>query len=159
VGLTQVVTLDTTLGVGGLQDAVTVIADAPLLAVATAEVGTTMKNSVVTDLPLSVSGGRSLENFAYASPPAWRGQLDVADCRRAALHQGGRARRHVRVIQIGGHIGESSPPMESVEEFKVLTSGIAAEYGRTGGASSTSPSSRAPTHFGAPPMGTSGTRR
>ena len=37
------------------------------------------------------------------------------------------------VIQIGGHIGETSPSMEAVEEFKVQTSGIPAEYGRTGG--------------------------
>ena len=36
-------------------------------------------------------------------------------------------------IQIQGHITESSPPMEAVEEFKVETSGMSAEYGRTGG--------------------------
>jgi len=36
-------------------------------------------------------------------------------------------------VQIGGHIGESSPTMEAVEEFKVETSGVRAEDGRTGG--------------------------
>ena len=134
VGLTQVVTLDTTLGVGGLQDAVTVTADAPVLSAATAEVGTTMKNSVVTDLPLSVSGGRSLENFAYALTPSVEGDNWTSRIAgglpftKEVVLDGTSA-----VIQIGGHIGESSPPMESVEEFKVLTSGIAAEYGRTGG--------------------------
>src|SRR5574340_836891 len=35
--------------------------------------------------------------------------------------------------QIQGHIGESSPTMEAVQEFKVQTSGMSAEYGRTSG--------------------------
>lgn len=134
VGLTQVVTLDSTLEVGGLKDAVTVTSDAPMLDVATAQVGTSMKSSVVTSLPLSVSGGRSLENFAYALTPSVEGDNWTSRIAgglpftKEVVLDGTSA-----VIQIGGHIGESSPPMESVEEFKVLTSGIAAEYGRTGG--------------------------
>jgi hypothetical protein len=134
VGLTQTVTLDAVLAVGGLQDAVTVTADAPLLSTTTPEVGTTMKNDVVTSLPLSVSGGRSLENFAYALTPSVEGDNWTSRIAgglpftKEVVLDGTSA-----VIQIGGHIGESSPPMESVEEFKVLTSGIAAEYGRTGG--------------------------
>ena len=36
-------------------------------------------------------------------------------------------------IYIGGQFGESSPSMEALEEFKVQTSGMSAEYGRTGG--------------------------
>jgi hypothetical protein len=35
------------------------------------------------------------------------------------------------VIQIGGWVGESSLPLEAVDEFKVQTSGISAEYERT----------------------------
>ena len=35
--------------------------------------------------------------------------------------------------QIQGHIGESSPTMEAVQEFSVQTSGMSAEYGRTSG--------------------------
>jgi hypothetical protein len=134
VGLTEIITVDSTLEVGGLKDVVTVVSDAPLLSVATAQVGTTMKNSVVTSLPLTVSGGRSLENFAYALTPSVEGDNWTSRIAgglpftKEVVLDGTSA-----VIQIGGHIGESSPPMESVEEFKVLTSGIAAEYGRTGG--------------------------
>ncbi len=134
VGLAETITLDSTLEVGGLQDTVTVTSDASLLSASTAQVGTTMKSSVVTSLPLTVSGGRSLENFAYALTPSVEGDNWTSRIAgglpfsKEVVLDGTSA-----VIQIGGHIGESSPPMESVEEFKVLTSGIAAEYGRTGG--------------------------
>jgi hypothetical protein len=134
VGLAEIITVDATLEIGGLQDAVTVTTDASLLSAATAQVGTAMKNSVVTDLPLTVSGGRSLENFAYALTPSVEGNNWTSRIAgglpfsKEVVLDGTSA-----VIQIGGHIGESSPPMESVEEFKVMTSGIAAEYGRTGG--------------------------
>jgi hypothetical protein len=134
VGLAEIITVDATLEVGGLQDTVTVTSDASLLSVSTAQVGTTMKNSVVTSLPLTVSGGRSLENFAYALTPSVEGDNWTSRIAgglpfsKEVVLDGTSA-----VIQIGGHIGESSPPMESVEEFKVMTSGIAAEYGRTGG--------------------------
>src|ERR1700693_2342968 len=36
-------------------------------------------------------------------------------------------------IYIGGHFGESTPSIEAFSEFKVQTSGLSAEYGRTGG--------------------------
>ena len=42
-----------TLQIGGLQDTVTVTSDAPLLSASSAQVGTAMKNSVVTSLPLT----------------------------------------------------------------------------------------------------------
>ena len=41
-------------------------------------------------------------------------------------------------IYISGHMGESSPSMEALEEFKVQTSGMSAEYTRTSGGFSTS---------------------
>jgi hypothetical protein len=134
VGLAETITLDSTLEVGGLQDTVTVTNDAPLLSASTAQVGTAMKNSVVTSLPLTVSGGRSLENFAYALTPSVEGDNWTSRIAgglpfsKEVVLDGTSA-----VIQIGGHIGESEPAVESVEEFKVMTSGIAAEYGRTGG--------------------------
>lgn len=134
VGLEQVVTLDTSLSVGGLEDLITVTADAAMVSVGRPEIGTSMKSSTVTDLPLTVSGGRSLENFAYALTPSvegdnWQSRIaGGAEFTKEVVLDGTSA-----VIQIGGHIGESSPPMESVEEFRVQTSGIAAEYGRTAG--------------------------
>jgi hypothetical protein len=134
VGVAQALNLDVTLTVGGLADTVTVTADASLLETGNAEIGTTMQSRIVTDLPLNISGGRALENFAYAVTPSvegdnWTSRIAGSPTFSKEVVIDGTS----AVIQIGGHIGESSPSMDAVEEFKVQTSGIPAEYGRTGG--------------------------
>jgi hypothetical protein len=134
VSLNASVVLDVQLGVGGLSDVMTVTADASLLRKSNAEVGTNMTSRIVTDLPLNISGGRALENFAYSITPSvegnnWESRIAGSPAFSKEVVIDGTS----AVIQIGGHIGESSPPMEAVEEFRVQTSGMAAEYGRTGG--------------------------
>jgi hypothetical protein len=132
--LGETVTLDYTLTVGGVAEAVTVTADTALLNKSNPEIGTSMASDLVTNLPLNFAGGRSLENFAYAIAPSvegnnWTSTINGgAPFTKEVVLDGTSA-----VIQIGGHIGESSPPMEAVEEFTVQTSGIPAEYGRTAG--------------------------
>ena len=138
VRLGSAITLDQTLEVGGIEDAVTVTADASLLQTGNAEIGTSLTSTVVKDLPLDVSGGRSILIFAYAVTPSVEGSqrnntwnshvAGGADFTNEVVLDGTSA-----VVQIGGWVGESSPPMEAVDEFKVQTSGIAAEYGRTAG--------------------------
>ncbi len=134
LGLGETITLDHTLTVGGLAEAVTVNADTALLNRSNPEIGTSMASDIVTNLPLNFAGGRSLENFAYAIAPSvegnnWTSHINGgADFTKEVVLDGTSA-----VIQIGGHIGESSPSMEAVEEFTVQTSGIPAEYGRTAG--------------------------
>ena len=134
--LGEAITLDHTLKVGSLADAVTVTADTSLLQTGNAEVGTTMTSEVVTDLPLNISGGRSILNFAYAVTPSVEGE-GKDNAWDSHVAGGLRFSNEVvldgtsAVIQIAGWVGESSPPMEAVEEFKVQTSGIPAEYGRT----------------------------
>ena len=85
-----------------------------------------------------MSGGRSKLAWAYAVTPSVEGEgkgnswnshvAGGADFTNEVVLDGTSA-----VIQIGGQVGESSPPMEAVDEFKVQTSGIPAEYGRTAG--------------------------
>jgi len=134
VGIAQVVRLDATLQVGALTESVTVTAEASILETSQTQVGSGMRSQVVTDLPLSISGGRSLESFAYAVVPTVEGDNWTSHIAgslaftKEVLIDGTSA-----VVQIGGHIGESSPTMEAVEEFKVETSGVRAEDGRTGG--------------------------
>jgi len=134
LALGETITLDHTLAVGGLAEAVTVSADTALLNRANPEIGTSMASDIVTNLPLNFAGGRSLENFAYAIAPSvegnnWTSHINGgADFTKEVVLDGTSA-----VIQIGGHIGESSPSMEAVEEFTVQTSGVPAEYGRTAG--------------------------
>jgi len=129
-----VAVLDAVMQPGKVSESITVTSEAPILETKNTEVGTYMKSQVVTNLPLSISGGRSLENFAYAITPAVEGNnwtswiAGGASFTKEVLIDGTSA-----VVQIGGHIGESSPAMEAVQEFKVETSGIRAEDGRSGG--------------------------
>lgn len=134
VSVQSAITVDATLSVGALNDTVKVTAGASALQFRSPEVGTTLNNTTVTNLPLNMTGGRSLENFAYAIVPSvegnnWESNIaGGAPFSKEVIFDGTSAS-----IQIQGHITESSPPMEAVEEFKVQTSGISAEYGRTGG--------------------------
>jgi hypothetical protein len=134
LGVDATLTIDATLQVGGVRDVVTVETDGRVVNSRSSATGTTLQQAVVSNLPLSVTGGRSIENFAYAIAPGVEGNnwssnvVGGAPFSKEVLIEGTSA-----TIQIQGHISESSPPMEAVQEFKVDTSGMAAEYGRTGG--------------------------
>lgn len=130
----QTLRLDVTLETGTVQESVTVTAEASLLKMDNAQVSTTIQSRVVTDLPLSFAGGRAIENFACALTPAVEGNnwtsyiAGTPAFSKEVLIDGMSA-----AAQIQGHVGESSPPMEAVQEFSVQTSGMSAEYGRTSG--------------------------
>jgi hypothetical protein len=153
------VVLDVQLGVGGLSDVMTVTADASLLRKANAEVGTNMTSRIVTNLPLNITGGRRSRTSPTHHAQRRRQQLGVEHRGRRAVSKEVVIDGTSAVIQIQGHISESSPPMEAVEEFKVQTSGIPAEYGRTGGGVFNFSLRRAPTSSGAAPTASSATRR
>jgi hypothetical protein len=126
--------LDATLRLGGVTDAITVTGERAPLDSRSAATGTTLQQDVVATLPLNITGGRSIENFAYAIAPGVEGNnwesniVGGAAFSKEVLLDGSSAS-----IQIQGHITESSPPMEAVQQFKVDTSALPAEYGRTGG--------------------------
>ena len=135
LGVAQTLRVEVKLETGSLQESVTVTADASLLTTDNAQVSTTIQSKVVTDLPLSFAGGRSVENFAYALTPAVEGNnwtsfiAGTPAFSKEVMIDGMSA-----TAQIQGHVGESSPNMEAVQEFNVQTSGLSAEYGRTSGA-------------------------
>ena len=133
MGVDTSLQLDVALQVDGVRDTFT----SPPSRCSTTQagtVGTTLQNEMVTHLPLNITSGRSIENFAYAIVPGVEGNnwtsniVGGAPFSKEVMLDGTSA-----TIQIQGHITESSPPMEAVQEFKVDTSGMAAEYGRTGG--------------------------
>ncbi len=127
--------LDAKLDTGAVQESVTVSADASMLSTESSQVSTTIQSRTVTDLPLSFAGGRAIENFAYALTPAvegnnWTSYIAGSPAFSKEVMIDGMS----ATAQIQGHIGESSPSMEAVQEFNVQTSGLSAEYGRTSGA-------------------------
>lgn len=130
----QVLRLDVTLQPGAVQEIITVTAETPLLKVDTAQVSTTIMSGAIKDLPLSFDGGRAIEAFAYALTPGVEGNnwtsyiAGGAAFSKEVLIDGVSA-----TSQIQGHVGETSPPVEAVQEFSVQTSGMSAEYGHTTG--------------------------
>ncbi len=134
LSVTDVLRVDARMEVGQTSESLTVTAEAPLLQTETPEVATLMGTKQVVDLPLGFSGGRYVENFAYKLTPGvggdnWTAHINGAPSFAKEVVLDGASAS----IYIAGHLGESSPSMEAVEEFKVQTSGMSAEYTRTAG--------------------------
>lgn len=130
----QVARIDVQLEVGPTAESVEVTAEAPLLQTESPEVGAVLDNRKVTDLPLSFSGGRSPEMFAYLLSPGvegdpWESRINGSyTFTKEVLLDGASTTTY-----LAGDFGQASPSLEALEEFKVQTSGMSAEYGRTGG--------------------------
>ncbi len=132
--IAQIARVDVMLEIGATTESVTVTGETPLLQTDSPEVGAALDNDRIVDLPLSFSGGRSPETFAYKLTPgvegnSWTSRINGSPAfSKEVLLDGASAS-----IYITGHFGESSVSLESLEEFKVQTSGMSAEFGRTAG--------------------------
>jgi hypothetical protein len=134
ISVAQTIYLNVTLETGQIDETITVTADSTLLKLGNPLLATLIQGETIRDLPLSFSGGRQIESFAYALTPAVEGDSWMS-------HIGGNPAFTKEVLidglsatsQIQGNALESSPTMESIQEFSVQTSGISAEYGHTSG--------------------------
>jgi Carboxypeptidase regulatory-like domain len=98
------------------------------------EVGTNMSAQEMTDLPLTVSGGRDITSFAFAVTPnvsgsEWSSNIAGSQAFTKSVMIDGTSTDSGMV----GHIGESEPSMDAVQESQVDTTGLRAEDGRSGG--------------------------
>lgn len=134
IGAAQVARIDVEMQVGAVNESVEVRDRAPVMQTETPEVNTVLDSRELTGFPLGFSGGRYAENFAYMLAPGvsgnnWESRINgSAAFSKAVVLDGSDA-----TIYIGGQFGESTPSLEAFAEFKVQTSGMSAEYGRTGG--------------------------
>jgi hypothetical protein len=134
LSVADVLRIDARLEVGQTTESLTVTAEAPILQTETPEVGTLMSTRQVVDLPLGFSGGRYAETFAYKLSPgvggdSWTSHINGAPSFSKEVVLDGASAS----IYISGSLAESSPSLEAVQEFKVQTSGMSAEYSRTSG--------------------------
>lgn len=132
--IAQVAEIDIVLAIGASTETATVTEDAPLLQTQTSSISTNLINDAVSELPLNVYGGRNLSLFMFAYVPGVEG-IDFNSHINGSLSQNKEVMIDgtSAVSQIGGYIGESSPPMEAVQEFQVTSAGLRAEDGRSGG--------------------------
>jgi hypothetical protein len=131
----QTTRLNVSLAIGGAVERVVVNAAALRLDTSDPMLATTLQSDVITDMPLTFgTEGRLVENFAFAVTPGVEGNPWTA-----YMGGGQTFSRDVLIdgvsttSQIQGEMMEQSPTMEAVQEFKVQTSGISAEYGRSSG--------------------------
>jgi hypothetical protein len=128
----HIVEVDAVLEVGHVTQTVKV-SGTPVLELQT-EVGTNMNAQEMTDLPLTVNGGRDITSFAFAITP------NVSGSEWSSNIAGSQAFTKTVMIDgtsvdsgIVGHVGESEPSMDAVQEAQVDTTGLRADDGRSGG--------------------------
>lgn len=133
VAVDQVLRLDFSLQVGAVTESVTVVDTPPVLNTESGARGDVTTNDELREMPLA---GRNFSDLAYLSG----GVLPKGEDGDGAFAING-ARADNTGFLIDGmnntqrrNTGSMvSPPLEGVQEFKMITSGFAAEYGRYAG--------------------------
>jgi carboxypeptidase family protein/TonB-dependent receptor-like protein len=136
----RTVTLDVTMDVGSLQESVNVTAESPLIDVTSKEVGGNISSHELTELP---SPTRNFISFigllpgvvANVDPTTFGGDnvsVNGQDARNNNYALDGGNNNDDFVGQRGGM--QARPPLETIQEFQVMTSQFDAEFGRTSGA-------------------------
>lgn len=134
----QVLTLTVPLELGMVSESVIVTADTPLLQADTADISTLVENKMIENMPLASrrigSLMRLMGNVTFVSEASWEGISNFAIA-------GGRGRQqqwqldggNLQGVMLVTGIVSVAPPVEAMEEFRVLTNGYPAEFGRTMG--------------------------
>jgi len=134
LGATEVRRVDVALEVGDVAESITVTGELPRLATDSPEVGTSIDTLQLKDLPLTFNAGREAEGFAYKLAPgvsgsSWATRINGStEFSKESLLDGASVTTY-----LSGHFGESSVSVEALQELKVQTSGISAEFGRAQG--------------------------
>jgi hypothetical protein len=131
---TDVLRVDAIMQLGSMVETIEVTAEAGRIQTDSPQVGTSLTNKGVADLPLNINGSRSPEAFAYSLTPgvigtSWIGHVNGSTTASKEVLLDGASVTTYRA----GNFSESSVSMESVEEFRVQTSGMSAEFGRMQG--------------------------
>ncbi|HEY3136508.1 MAG TPA: carboxypeptidase regulatory-like domain-containing protein [Blastocatellia bacterium] len=125
-------TVNVALRPGGLQEAVSVTAGAVQLERQTGSLGNVVGSLQITELPLL---GRNPYDLVTLAP----GVVDRGNSGTGPIINGGRSNTS-EVLLDGAEQRNSTtndlnytPPLETVQEFKVITNNMSAEFGRSGG--------------------------
>ncbi len=132
--------LDITLGVGVLEESITVTAESPLVDVTNKQIGANIGQAELNALPILNKNWM----FAVSLAPGIQIQSSTASFACESLIVGGGSNRSGNFSIDGGgnnddYLGSSCgsqvrPAIEAVQEFQVLTNQYDAEFGRTAGA-------------------------
>src|SRR5882762_3207441 len=146
VQVNTVSTLNFALTIGTVNETVTIVADAPSIQSESSDIGTVVGRKQIEDLPLSLAATgqshlRSVESFVFLAPgTAGPGTNDSSGIFESKLNGGQAFSTEVLLdgasivhAELGSTFDENAPSIEALNEFKVTTSTIPAEFGRTSG--------------------------
>src|SRR6266852_1912906 len=141
--------LDITLQTGSINETLTVLADAPALQTETSDIGTVVDKRQIQDLPLALNSTgqshlRSAESFVFLTPgtagPGTNSDSPSSGIFESKLSGGQNFSTEVILdgasivhAELGSTFDENAPSVEALSEFKVITSLLPAEFGRTTG--------------------------
>jgi hypothetical protein len=139
--------LDITLQPGAVTETLTVLADVPTLQTETSDIGTVVSERQIMELPLAVNATgqshlRSPETFVFLTPgTAGPGTADSGSGLFQSKLAGGQNFGNEVLLDgastaradSGSSFDQTAPSVEALQEFKVTTSTVPAEFGRTTG--------------------------
>ena len=141
VSIQQQAVVDFTLQPGVVAEQVVVTADAPLLQTTSGTVGDTLKSQAIENLPVNGRDYTVLARLTTGVVPPQPGAraplMFAANGVRPAQNNyllDGIDNNTSNVDFLSGVAYVVKPPIDAVDEIKILTSSFSAEYGRAGGA-------------------------
>jgi len=149
IQVNTVSSLDIALQVGQTADMVTVSADAPAIQTESSDIGTVVTTRQIEDLPIALNATgqsflRSAETFVFLTPgttgPGTNSDHASSGIFESKLSGGQNFATEVILDGVstqradsGSAFDQTAPSVEALNEFKVITSTIPAEFGRTTG--------------------------
>jgi hypothetical protein len=141
VGTQQFITLDITLGVGAIEESITVTGQSPIIDTSNASTGGVLDRQALEALPAPGRNafliGITIPTVVTAGDPQFNRQQDQSNASVVSLGGGGlRANNYILDgVPITELVGRAvlNPTIEAVEEVKVQVHTYDAEMGRTGG--------------------------
>jgi outer membrane receptor protein involved in Fe transport len=141
VSIQQEVKVDFTLQAGGVTEEVLVTGASPLLQTGSGTVGETLKSDTIENLPVNGRDYTVLARLTAGVVPPQQGAraelMFAANGVRPAQNNyllDGIDNNTSNVDFLSGVAYVVKPPIDAVDEIKILTSSFSAEYGRAGGA-------------------------
>lgn len=141
VGVGQTVPLVITLQPGSVHQTVTVTANSAAVESQTSDIGTTITPQEIKDLPLSLSGDmRNPLNFVLLTPgvygstpgptPDYRLHVSGAPSYSNEVYVDGIP---IANTNLAGDVSLNHPPIDSINEFKIVNDNSSAQYGFSSG--------------------------
>src|SRR6266849_473442 len=149
IQVNTVSSLDITMQIGDAKETMTIVADAPTIQTESSDIGTVVDKRQIQDLPLALNSTgqshlRSTESFVFLAPgtagPGTNSDSPSSGIFESKLSGGQNFSTEVILdgasivhAELGSTFDENAPSVEALNEFKVTTSTIPAEFGRTSG--------------------------